>query len=289
MRVLSFAKVNLWLRVVGKRDDGFHDIETFFHTISLHDEITLEPADELTIAMTSSEPWAKRMPDADDNIAFKAARLLAERCDAAGARIEIRKNIPLGAGLAGGSGNAAAVLTALRQLWDVTIDHDELMEIAASLGSDVPFMLVGGTALGRGRGELLERVPNAPSLWFVLGIADRGLSTGEVYGRWRPEHSGTGDLGTFRDILVSGDPDDVAAAVRNDLEPAALELRPELGARLETMAAAGALRAFISGSGPTVVGLARSQEHAASVAARLSDTFDRVQIVRSHPPGFAGS
>ena len=285
MRVLSFAKVNLWLRVVGKREDGFHDIETFFHTISLHDELQLEPSDELSIVMNSPEPWAARMPTQEDNIAFRAALLLAERTDAPGARIEISKNIPLSAGLAGGSGNAAAVLTALRQLWDVAIDHDELMGIAASLGSDVPFMLVGGTALGRGRGDLLERVPDAPSLWFVLGIADRGLSTGEVYERWRPEHSGTGDLGIFRDILVSGDPDDVAAAVRNDLEPAALELRPELAAQLETMTTAGALKAFISGSGPTVVGLARSQEHAASVAARLSDTFDRVQVVRSHPPG----
>jgi 4-diphosphocytidyl-2-C-methyl-D-erythritol kinase len=275
MRVLSFAKVNLWLRVVGKRDDGFHELETFFHTVSLHDEIDIDPEHpELEVAMT---------PSVENNLALAAARLLhPDR----GARIEIRKNIPIGAGLAGGSGNAAAVLVALHRAWGLDLDLEGLLEIAAELGSDVPFMVVGGTALGRGRGELLERIQDAPRLWFVLGISNQGSSTADVYARWRPEHRGIGtDLETFRDILIAGDPDDIAAAVRNDLQPAALELRPELAARIDSMRAAGALTAFISGSGPTVVGLARSSDQAGSIAAQLGEEFDRVEVVRSHPPG----
>lgn len=277
MRVLSYAKVNLWLRVARKRSDGFHDIETFFHTISLHDELDVRPSDEgIEVAMT---------PEIDNNLALAAARALApER----GVRIEIRKNIPLQAGLAGGSGNAAAVLIALRQLWDLDIASDELVEIAARLGSDVPFMLVGGTALGRGRGERLERIPDAPTLWFVLGISDRGLSTAAVYGAWRPEHSGGTELGVFRDVLIGGDPDDIAGAVRNDLQPAALSLRPELQDRISDMESAGALRAFVSGSGPTIVGIARRREDATSIADRVADAFDRVEVVRSHPPSPLG-
>lgn len=274
MRVLSFAKVNLWLRVVGKRADGFHEIETFFHTISLHDE--------LSIVATNGGIEVVMHPRVENNLALAAARAIAPD---RGVRIEIHKNIPLGAGLAGGSGNAAAVLTALRQLWDLDLDLDGLMRVAADLGSDVPFMVVGGTALGRGRGEALERIADAPSLWFVLGVSNRALSTSEVYGRWRPEHSQGTELGIFRDILIGGDPDGIAAAVRNDLQPAAIELRPELEERLRDMERAGALRAFVSGSGPTVVGVARSQEDAASIATRLNDAFDRVEVVRSHPPG----
>jgi 4-diphosphocytidyl-2-C-methyl-D-erythritol kinase len=274
VKARSYAKVNLWLRVMRKRADGFHEIETVFHSISLHDDLYIERSEQGTEVLMQ--------PAIPDNLAERAARaLLGDRTF--GARVAIDKNIPLGAGLAGGSGNAAAVLRTLPIVCDLEVSADEAFGIAAGLGSDVPFMLAGGTVVGRGRGEELERLPSEPELSFVLGISNEPLSTAEVYARWAPSGDAGLDLDTFRDLLAGGDPAAIAGAIRNDLETAALHLRPELADRMSEVEAAGALRAFLSGSGPTIVGIARDEDDARRIAARLTDTFDRVEVVRSHP------
>lgn len=275
MNARSYAKINLWLRVVGKRADGFHDIETVFHTVSLYDELTLEPSvDGILVEME---------PTVDDNLAERAARTLS-RDGSVGARIAIRKNIPLGAGLAGGSGNAAAVLLGLNRLWGAGLDDEALRAIATDLGSDVAFMLEGGTKLGMGRGEQLTGLPQAPSpLWFVLAMFDEGLATADVYGAWRPSEERGGSLDDFRAALDTGEPERIARAVRNDLEAPALDMRPGLADKKERLVAAGALGAFVSGSGPTLVGIARDEAHAVAVADAVRREFDRVEVVRSHP------
>jgi 4-diphosphocytidyl-2-C-methyl-D-erythritol kinase len=284
MLARSYAKVNLWLRVVGKRPDGFHDIETIFQTVSLFDELEFD-AGHPSIEVSMSVP-------VEDNLAERAARALTRERNL-GARVTIRKHIPVGAGLAGGSGNAAAVLRALDLLWELRTPGDELVDLAAGLGSDVPFLLEGGTKLGWGRGELLARLPYEPDLWFVLGISNEGLSTAEVYRRWDPLGPAgrvggapvetESNLGEFRDALASGDPDLIAARVRNDLQAAALDARPELADKLEGLIAVGALAAFVSGSGPTVVGIGRDEEHARTLAGSVEEHFDRVEVVSTHP------
>lgn len=273
MRARSYAKVNLWLRVVGKRDDGYHDIETIFHTVSLHDDLTLESAEEITVDMEPAVPI---------NLAERAARALAR--GSRGARISIRKNIPLGAGLAGGSGNAAAVLLGLNRLWGLHLSDDELRSIASDLGSDVTYMLEGGTMLGLGRGERLTRLPQARlRLWFVLGMSEVGLSTTDVYRAWRPGAEDGSSRDDFRFALDTAAPELIAPAVRNDLEAPALDMRPELAEKKERLVTAGALAAFVSGSGPTLVGLARNEAHAIAVADEVRGSFDRVEVVRSQP------
>ena len=275
--VRSYAKVNLWLRVAGRRADGFHDIETVFHTISLHDDLRIEAVDS-TVEVAMS-------PHVEANLAERAARALASRAGSeAGARIDIRKSIPLGAGLAGGSGNAAAVLIALNELWGLQLSRGDLLTMAADLGSDVPFLLEGGTSLGLGRGERLVRLEQPPRMWFVLGISTTGLSTGAVYEAWRQGSTGP-SLDEFHAALEIGRVEEIAQLIRNDLEGPACELRPELADKKASMVTAGALGSFISGSGPTVVGIARDERHARSIATNIREGFDRTEVVHSHPSG----
>lgn len=290
MKLRSYAKVNLWLRVAGKRDDGFHDIETMFHTVSLHDELSIEATRGETEIMMTPPPGIARegLPDWRDNITRKAVNVLhtfAPSTTQPTARIRVRKDIPIAAGLAGGSGNAAAVLRALKQLWGEPISDEDVMTSAAILGSDVPFMLHGGTMIGRGRGEILEPLANPPSLWFVLGISHQPLSTAEVYGHWRPSEGPAPSLDEFRGALETREPTVIALALRNDLEAAACELRPELVPSKQALIAAGALGALVSGSGPTVFGIAIDEQHAQDIAEGVRGDFDRVEVVRSHPRG----
>jgi 4-diphosphocytidyl-2-C-methyl-D-erythritol kinase len=273
VKLRSFAKINLWLRVAGKRTDGYHEIETVFHSVSLHDEV------EVTVPNRGVEVLMD--VDVDENLVERAAAELRGARDI-GARIEIRKNIPIAAGLAGGSGNAAATLIALNRLWRLGLSEDELEAIGLRLGSDVPFQLRGGLALGKGRGERLTSLPvQHLALWFVLGISGKGLSTADVY-RERHGASDGPSLDDLRFALDVGEPELIAPAIRNDLEVAALHLRPELADSMTKVEDAGALRAFVSGSGPTIVGIARGEDDARRIAARLIPVFDRVDVARSH-------
>lgn len=269
------AKLNVVLSVGPRRADGFHDLATLFHAVSLYDTVDAAPADELSVTMQG--PYGAHVGVDRNNLAVRAARALAAHAGVSpAARLSVRKDIPVAAGLAGGSADAAGVLLACDALWQLGLPGDELAAIAATLGSDVPFALTGGSAVGTGRGDILRAVPAAAMHW-VLAVADGGLSTPEVYRRLDalreddPEDSvappdvGAGALAA----LAAGDAEALGRVLHNDLQDAALELRPELRRALRAGDALGLVGSIVSGSGPTVAFLARDAAHAAEAAAGL--------------------
>lgn len=285
------AKVNVQLAVGAARPDGFHDLANVFLAVGLHDEVTVAPADELRV--TCAGPDAGQVPLDRTNLAARAAILLAERrgLDAA-VHIHIAKDIPVAGGMAGGSADGAGALVACDALWGTDASREELLDICAELGSDVPFSLVGGAALGTGRGEKLRLLEVGGTFHWVFAMAERGLSTPAVFREFDrltegldvPEPVASRPL---LDALAKGDPDALAAAVSNDLQPAALSLFPELADTLEAGRAAGALATLVSGSGPTTAFLARDAESAAKVAKalRTSGTCRSVRTTSGPAPG----
>ncbi|WP_041834854.1 4-(cytidine 5'-diphospho)-2-C-methyl-D-erythritol kinase [Acidothermus cellulolyticus] len=280
--VQASAKINLYLRVGPLRSDGYHDLATVFHAVSLHDEITVEESEHLSLEICGEQ--AEKVPLDGDNLAVRAAMLLARRLGREpGVRIVLRKGIPVAGGMAGGSADAAATLIACAALWHAELPHDELMTLAAQLGSDVPFCVVGGTALGHGRGERLAPVLAAGPWYWVLALADGGLSTPQVYAEFdRRRASGDGELrepgdGEPLDVpaallsaLRDGDPKRLGSLLHNDLQDAAVALRPALGRVLEAGLDGGALGGIVCGSGPTCAFLVSDQDAAVDLAARLA-------------------
>jgi 4-diphosphocytidyl-2-C-methyl-D-erythritol kinase len=294
------AKVNVQLAVGGRRPDGFHDLANVFLAVALGDDVTATPADALTITVSGAD--ADQVPADDTNLAAKAARLLAARHGREPrVHLHIAKRIPVAGGMAGGSSDGAAALLACDALWDTRTPREDLLELAAELGSDVPFALLGGVALGRGRGEILQPLPVGGTFHWVFAVADGGLSTPAVFrecDRLRDE-AGTGsDTASVPDpqpdpallaALADGDPVALAAALSNDLQPAALSLRPALAATLRAGADGGALGTLVSGSGPTCAFLAKDAESAAAVADALtaSGTCRTVHTTHGPVPGAA--
>ncbi|MBZ9596270.1 4-(cytidine 5'-diphospho)-2-C-methyl-D-erythritol kinase [Streptomyces erythrochromogenes] len=284
------AKVNVQLAVGAARPDGFHDLANVFLAVSLFDEVTATPADALTV--TCEGPDADKVPLDRTNLAARAAEILAARNGLAPlVHLHIAKNIPVAGGMAGGSADGAAALLACDALWGLNTPREELLDICAELGSDVPFSLVGGAALGTGRGEVLTPVP-AGSFHWVFAVADGGLSTPAVFREFDRLAEGTGipepqASPALLTALGSGDPDALAATLANDLQPAALSLRPSLAATLDAGLGAGALAALVSGSGPTTAFLAADEEAAAKTAAALeaSGTCRATRIASSPAPG----
>jgi 4-diphosphocytidyl-2-C-methyl-D-erythritol kinase len=268
------AKVNLHLAVGPRRLDGFHDLTTVFHAVGLFDEVTVRRAAGLTVVVEGE--GAADVPVDDSNLAARAVRALADTTGSSpDVHVHIRKGIPVAGGCAGGSADAAAALVACDVLWGLGLARDELSELAAELGSDVPFSLHGGTALGTGRGERLTPVLGAGSYSWVLALAEGGLSTPQVYAELDRQRA-TGPVSLVSDpsevlaALRSGSAELLGRALANDLEPAALALRPELGRVLSAGAELGALGGLVSGSGPTVAFLARDDTHATALAAALA-------------------
>ncbi|MGW0824065.1 4-(cytidine 5'-diphospho)-2-C-methyl-D-erythritol kinase [Streptomyces sp. NPDC002845] len=265
------AKVNVQLAVGAARPDGFHDLANVFLAVGLYDEVTAAPADELRV--TCEGPEAGQVPLDRTNLAARAALALAERYGIGdpAVHLHIAKDIPVAGGMAGGSADGAGALLACDALWGTGASREELLDICAELGSDVPFSLVGGAALGTGRGEKLEALEVGGTFHWVFAMAGRGLSTPAVFREFDRLGEGT-DIPDpvaseeLLDALAEGDPDALAAAVSNDLQPAALSLFPELADTLATGRAAGALAALVSGSGPTTAFLARDAESAGKVA-----------------------
>ena len=275
------AKVNLQLSVGPPRSDGYHDLVTVFHAVSLFDEVTVRPAERTSVVVTGED--AASVPAGRANLAARAARALAtaslRRRGKSAVRIEIRKRIPVAAGLAGGSADAAAALVACNELWRTGLSQAELCELAAGIGSDVAFGLVGGTAIGVGRGERVTPALAAGSYHWVLAFADGGLSTAQVYAacdRMRAARGGPGPVeppGLDHKLMAalrSGKPGDLGPLLANDLQPAAISLRPELRRTLAAGAELGALAGIVSGSGPTCVYLAKDARHAAALAVSLA-------------------
>ncbi|MET7765391.1 4-(cytidine 5'-diphospho)-2-C-methyl-D-erythritol kinase [Streptomyces sp. NPDC005393] len=275
------AKVNVQLAVGGLRPDGFHDLANVFLAVGLYDEVTATPADTLRITVEGAD--AHHVPLDPTNLAARAALALAERHGIApDVHLHIAKDIPVAGGMAGGSADAAGALLACDALWGTRTSRTELLALCADLGSDVPFGLVGGAALGRGRGELLTPLETGGTFHWVFAVADGGLSTPAVYrecDRLR-EESGAGATvadvpapepsEALLDALRTGDATALAAAVTNDLQPAALSLRPALAETLRAGADAGALASLVSGSGPTCAFLVKDAEAARDVAASLA-------------------
>lgn len=290
-RAITFktnAKVNLFLRVVGRRTDGFHELESVFHSVSLADDVrvSLTGSGGIQVEMDGPQQRSRTWPRPEENLAHRAVRALEQRgLTHGGVRIEIDKGIPLAGGMAGGSANAAAVLIALNELCGFGASQDELMEIGAEVGSDVPYCLTGGAALVMGRGETVTPLPAPAEMTFVLGMSSDALMTGEVYDAF-DQSPAEGDGPRSAPIalaLGAGDIGDVAALLHNDLERGAFALRPDLAARKEALIDAGCLGAGMTGSGPTLFGLVEGTEHGRQVAEATGDRFDRVEVVSTSP------
>ena len=286
LRLRTYAKVNILLRVLGGRPDGFHEVETILQTVDLYDEIEIaaRAAPGLGVEMQLAPGLIADLPDEADNLITHAAtRLVARRDPGSGADVRVVKGIPIGAGLGGGSGNAAGALVVLSELWDPDIDRATLHELAAEIGSDVAYCLDGGTALGTGRGEKLTQLAAPAEIWFVLGGSDRPLSTQAVYDAWDELDDGhEGPRSASMTLaLGAGDIVEVASLLHNDLERAAFALVPELAEKKQVLLDAGALGASMTGSGPTMFGVATDEEHARSIARSIEGRFDWVRVVRS--------
>jgi 4-diphosphocytidyl-2-C-methyl-D-erythritol kinase len=270
------GKVNLYLEVGDRRKDGYHELTTVFHAVSLLDEVTVRNADALSLEMTGE--GADALPVDERNLAWRAAELMADHVGRApDLAITIEKSIPVAGGMAGGSADAAAVLVAINTLWELGVPRRDLHALAAELGSDVPFALHGGTALGTGRGEELATVLARSTFHWVLAFADGELSTPAVYAEIdRLRDSGRGGPPRLDDpepllaALASGDPDELAPLLGNDLQAAALSLDPGLRRTLRAGTEAGALAGIVSGSGPTCAFLCTSAAAALDVGAQLS-------------------
>lgn len=266
------AKINLHLGVGPRRPDGFHDLQTVFQAVSVYDEVTASPAPGLSVVMKG--PGAEEVACDSTNLAVRAAQLLADLTGVdPTARLGIDKQIPVAGGMGGGSADAAATLLACDSFWGTQLTRSTMLELAAKLGSDVPFLLQGGTALGTGRGEVLTPVLVRGSFHWVLALAERGLPTPEVY-ETLDELRGADAAATPPDAvlaaLAAGAPEQLGAALHNDMEPAALKLRPALRATLDAGLQLGALGGIVSGSGPTCAFLARSRSAAIQLAAALT-------------------
>jgi 4-diphosphocytidyl-2-C-methyl-D-erythritol kinase len=264
MRVGCPAKVNLHLEVLGRRSDGFHELRTLFQTIDLWDFLDAEPDTDLS--MTCDDP---ALPCDGSNLVLRAARRLRERLGPGpGARLRLRKGIPAGGGLGGGSSDAAGALLLLDRLWEGGLPREALAELAAGVGSDCPFFLWGGTAIGTGRGERIEPLPPGPTRDLVLGFPPYGIPTAEVYRRFAALTPPAGGV-TVPALLTKCSPVRDFGAARNDLERAVLEGWPELGAFRARLLVEGARLALVSGSGSTVFGLFRTPDGARVAAERL--------------------
>ncbi len=261
------AKVNLVLEVLGKRPDGYHELSTVMQAVDLFDRLTVETAGTITLETSEAA-----LPTDDRNLVVRAARLLREAAGVnAGARIVLDKRIPVAAGLGGGSSDAAATLWGLNRLWGLRWRRERLVELAVKLGMDVPFFLGRGRALGTGRGEVLRPLPGVGGYAMVLVNPGVGLSTQDVYGRvptgW---HAGAEGTGRMLDALKKRNSIGVAAALTNHLERWVEPAMPVIGHMKAALMAAGALGAAMSGSGPTVFGLARSLDQARQIQRRVS-------------------
>ena len=271
------AKINLHLGVGALRPDGFHPLATVYQAVGLYDDVTVTEAEHWHVAVEGGDHVAlAEVPQDASNIAIRAGLALAahHRLERA-ASIEIHKGIPVAGGLAGGSADAAAALVALDRLWSLDTPDEDLLRIAGELGSDVPFALLGGAASGHGHGEIVAPVPDEGAWWWVVVGNATGLSTPAVY-RHFDELNAAGIADpripvSLLDALRAGDVDALAASLRNDLEPAALDLRPDLRRTFADAGRAGALATLLSGSGPTVLLLCRDAEHGRGVAAAMGE------------------
>jgi len=266
------GKVNLYLAVGDRREDGYHELTTVFQAVSLLDEVTVRNADVLSLELVGE--GADKLPTDERNLAWQAAELMADHVGRA-PDVSIHKSIPVAGGMAGGSADAAAVLVAINSLWELNVPRRDLRMLAARLGSDVPFALHGGTALGTGRGEELATVLSRNSFHWVLAFADSELLTPAVFAELDRLREGgdpprLAEPGPVLAALAAGDPEQLAPLLGNELQAAAVSLEPALRRALRAGVEAGALAGIVSGSGPTCAFLCTSAASAVDVGTQLS-------------------
>jgi 4-diphosphocytidyl-2-C-methyl-D-erythritol kinase len=268
------GKVNLYLAVGDRRQDGYHELTTVFQAVSLLDEVTVRNADVLSLELVGE--GADKLPTDERNLAWQAAELMADHVGRSpDVSIMIDKSIPVAGGMAGGSADAAAVLVAINSLWELNVPRRDLRMLAARLGSDVPFALHGGTALGTGRGEELATVLSRNTFHWVLAFGDGELLTPAVFAeldRLRkagdpPRLAGPGPVLA---ALAAGDPKQLASLLGNEMQAAAVSLNPKLRRTLRAGVEAGALAGIVSGSGPTCAFLCSSASSAVDVGTEVS-------------------
>jgi 4-diphosphocytidyl-2-C-methyl-D-erythritol kinase len=267
LELFAPAKINLTLDVLGKRPDGYHELETVMQTVSLGD--TIELADASGIEVISEHP---AVPKGPENLAYRAAALVQEHAGIKrGVRIIIKKRIPVAAGLAGGSTDAAAVLKGLDKLWSLGLPENDLLVLASQLGSDVAFCLHGGTALGKGRGEQLTSLPPMPKFGVVLVKLPIAVSTKEVYQRYRRDEMQKPTTAAMVSALQQCNRQSIMKAMSNMLESVTIPMHPEIAEIKEQMHKAGAQAVLMSGSGPTVFGLTETVHGAEKVAGYMRE------------------
>lgn len=292
LTVRTAAKINLLLGVGAPRPDGFHTLVTVYQAVSLYDDLTValpSTGDRLTVAtQVASYIEASHLPAPGHNIVDRAAAALAKHHGRpVPADVRVDKSIPIAGGLAGGSADGAGALLALDRLHGLGTSDDDLLLLAAGLGSDVPFALVGGSALGEGHGEIVTPLDDGGSWWWVVVPSEDGMSTPAVYRHYDELRPDAPEVPAPPDgvvaALAGGDVHRLAAALHNDLEQAACDLRPDLARLIVEGVDAGALRGLVSGSGPTCVFLCESGEHARTVAGALTADDRRVVLVAHGP------
>lgn len=281
MRILekASAKINLALDVLYKRDDGYHEVEMVMTMVDLADRIEMQELPRDTIIISSQAGY---IPLDEKNLAFQAAKLLKDRYDVKkGVYIHIDKKIPVAAGLAGGSSDAAATLRGLNRLWQLNIPVDELQRLGAELGSDVPFCVTGGTAVARGRGEKLEPIQSPPQCWVVLAKPPINVSTANVYGKFDVNRvTGKPATANIVQAILAKNFTALCGSLGNMLEDVTLELYPEVKRLKECMEHLGADGVLMSGSGPTVFGLCSRKGKAVRVYNGLRGFCNEVYAVR---------
>ncbi|MGN6220251.1 MAG: 4-(cytidine 5'-diphospho)-2-C-methyl-D-erythritol kinase [Microbacterium sp.] len=279
VRVRAPGKLNLFFEVGGVQEDGYHDVASAYQAVSLFEDVWASPSDEFTVAISGTVD-VSGVPADDRNLAVRAARLVAQRIGhSGGVHLDVVKHVPVAGGMGGGSADAAAALVACDALWGAELGMAELHKLATRLGADVPFALLGGTAIGTGRGDQLSPALAKGRFDWVVVPSDAGLSTPEVYThldelRTRPDIGASGAVpevaaGVLH-ALRAGDPIALAEHMRNDLQLAALSLRPELRDVLELGEESGALAGMVSGSGPTLAFLTVDPESALELQITLS-------------------
>lgn len=280
------AKINLSLKVGPARADGFHELATVYQSVSLYDIVTV--AERPEGSGISLECGSAGVPEDATNLAWRAAeRMAAEVACAADLHITISKGIPTAGGMAGGSADCAATMIAINELWQAGISREHMQEMAAELGSDVPFCVAGGTALGTGRGEVLTPVLARGEYHWVIATAGSGLSTPRVYAQldaMRPDAPEPRVAEAMMAALRGADARALGRALENDLQEPALALKPTLRQTLEAGLDAGALGALVSGSGPTCLFLAKDSEHAIDLQVALTASGFADDVVRAHGP-----
>jgi 4-diphosphocytidyl-2C-methyl-D-erythritol kinase len=293
VHVRAPGKINVFLRVGAVMDDGYHDVATAYQAVSLYEDVRAWPADDFSVTFSGPIDTSSLATDGS-NLAIKAARLLARKADyRGGVRLEIEKRVPIAGGMGGGSADAAATLIACDALWGTELSRDDLLGLAARLGADVPFAMLGGTAIGTGRGDHLSPALAKGQYHWVLVLPESGMSTPRVYqelDRHRERHAldispaeetPTVDANVLQ-ALRAGDPEMLAESLSNDLQAPAIHLSPNIGEVIELGEMNGALAGFVSGSGPTVAFLTADLDSALDLQIALSAA--RLTAVRATGP-----